>query len=697
MQNLTINGRYRILQQIGVGGFGLTYLAEDLHLPTRPKCVVKHLKPQINDAETMQLANRLFQQEAEILYRLGGHPNIPSLIAHFRENGEFYLVQEYIEGQTIAQEFAAGRRYNQKEMIQLIGQTLEILSFVHKQNVIHRDIKPANLIRRYSDDSIFLIDFGAVKQVNAFPNNSQNSTFSTLTIGSHGYMPTEQMAGKPNFSSDLYALGLVAIESLTGIKPLELKQNHNTGEHIWTHKAEVSPEVMHFVGKLVRYDFRQRYISATEALNSLNVIASKAGFFPPKNSLQAAPIAPRKIVSPNNQIVSTITLTPLVNVPSALTLVPAAKNIPDNLVPPTVIVPIENHQAFQPLQYFQNPQSLQINQPPSDISNGNSPMSKAAILIGVFLLFAGGLIFAARSVIKNMQPPDVLKTDGTYNPPNTERPMPESVSKVSGNSSMLYEEALKQAEEARIMEGNATTKPEWEQIGKKYKRAYGLLSSIDENNPYYQKAQEKISDYKQKSETAFQKSLTVVETPIVTSSNPTISNYETIPDSSSIKSTATPVLTKLNVSMPPKKTYSIYLSYNFFNGREIEQKIITAKDAIFTPTVEKQTQNKRDSGVVKIDIDGGSYSSAQLELKPIYGQKLTAGNYPGAQEYLWQSPTSYAVSFDKLHCFEKGIHSFTVNNIIYNELYSNISLIDATFVINCDSRKLMGRIHYDAR
>ena len=109
MQNPTINGRYRILQQIGVGGFGLTYLAEDLQLQTRPKTVVKHLRPQITDAETLELANRLFQQEAEILYRLGGHPNIPSLIAHFKENGEFFLVQEYIDGHTLDREFTGGK------------------------------------------------------------------------------------------------------------------------------------------------------------------------------------------------------------------------------------------------------------------------------------------------------------------------------------------------------------------------------------------------------------------------------------------------------------------------------------------------------------------------------------------------------------------------------------------------------------
>jgi hypothetical protein len=153
----------------------------------------------------------------------------------------------------------------------------------------------------------------------------------------------------------------------------------------------------------------------------------------------------------------------------------------------------------------------------------------------------------------------------------------------------------------------------------------------------------------------------------------------------------------LKITMPAKLSHKTYLSYNFTNGNNIEKKVITTDDALFTSSVEKQSENKRDSGVVRIRIEGGSYSSASLELKPVYGQSLTAGNYPGAQEYLWQSPTRYAVAFDKLHCFEKGNHSFTINSIVYDELYSNISLLDATFTINCDNRRLMGRIRYDAR
>lgn len=161
MENPTIANRYRILQKISEGGFGQTFLAEDLHLPTKPQCVVKQLKPQFTDAESVNVARRVFEQEANVLYRLSNHPNIPKLLAHFEEAGEFYLVQEFIEGLTLAQELAGGKRYAEKDALEFLKQTLETLAFVHSRGVIHRDIKPSNFIRRASDGKIFLIDFGA--------------------------------------------------------------------------------------------------------------------------------------------------------------------------------------------------------------------------------------------------------------------------------------------------------------------------------------------------------------------------------------------------------------------------------------------------------------------------------------------------------------------------------------------------------
>jgi len=152
----TLGGHYRITKLLGGGGFGETYLAEDLHLPNHPLRVVKQLKPVCTDPDELKIARRLFDTEVNILYKLGSHDQIPQLFAHFEEKQEFYLVQEYIEGHDLTHEIKAGKSLSETQVIQLLQDMLEVLEFVHKQGVIHRDIKPSNLMRRDSDNKIVL-------------------------------------------------------------------------------------------------------------------------------------------------------------------------------------------------------------------------------------------------------------------------------------------------------------------------------------------------------------------------------------------------------------------------------------------------------------------------------------------------------------------------------------------------------------
>ncbi|HEY9651402.1 MAG TPA: protein kinase, partial [Coleofasciculaceae cyanobacterium] len=160
-----LGGRYKIINQLAAGGFGQTFLAQDTHLPGEPQCVVKKLKPQTRDAENLLMARRLFDTEAQALYQLGNHSQIPRLLAHFEEEQEFYLVQEFIDGEPLTEELTGSKLWSQTEVIAMLMDILQVLEFVHQQQVIHRDIKPPNLIRRKSDGKIVLIDFGAVKQV----------------------------------------------------------------------------------------------------------------------------------------------------------------------------------------------------------------------------------------------------------------------------------------------------------------------------------------------------------------------------------------------------------------------------------------------------------------------------------------------------------------------------------------------------
>ncbi|PSB56073.1 serine/threonine protein kinase, partial [filamentous cyanobacterium CCP1] len=267
-----LGGRYQIVSYLGGGGFGQTYLAQDNHLPGQPRCVVKHLKPKLTDDESLAMAHRLFETEAQVLYRLSDFHQIPRLLAHFEENQEFYLVQEFIDGDNLSQELAPGNRFTEVQTIALLQEILAVLVYLHQHHVIHRDLKPSNLIRRRRDHRIVLIDFGAVKQLSTQIQTHGHST-RTIAIGSPGYMPSEQMAGKPRFCSDLYAVGMIGIQALTGLHPKSLPEDARTSEIIWRDRAEVSPRLGDILDKMVRYDFRERDQTALEVLADLNPLA----------------------------------------------------------------------------------------------------------------------------------------------------------------------------------------------------------------------------------------------------------------------------------------------------------------------------------------------------------------------------------------------------------------------------------------
>ena len=277
MLGITLSGRYKIVKHLGGGGFGQTYLAEDLQLPGSPICVVKQLQPKSTDPLTLQTAKRLFDREAQVLYKLGNHDQIPRLLAHLEQEQEFYLVQEYIEGHDLKQELQLGKRLSETQVIILCQELLNILEFVHQQDVIHRDIKPANIIRRKHDGKLVLIDFGAVKEVTTHSVNSEGHSSLTVAIGSPGYMPNEQLRGKPQFCSDIYAVGMLAIQALTGFLPSQLPEDAKTCEIIWRDKwhhntlpqqVRGNSELADVLDQMVRYDYRQRYQTATEALQA---------------------------------------------------------------------------------------------------------------------------------------------------------------------------------------------------------------------------------------------------------------------------------------------------------------------------------------------------------------------------------------------------------------------------------------------
>lgn len=267
-----LRDRYRIMEVIGAGGFGETYLAQDTLRPGHPVCVVKQLKIVSDNPKSHHLARRLFEAEAVVLGQLGEHNQIPRLLAYFEVQQTFYLVQEMIKGKLLRNILSRSRPLSQRAVAKMLIDLLPVISFVHSQNVIHRDIKPSNIIHRSSDDRYVLIDFGAVKTISNKLIDSNTHVTSTVGIGTQGYMPSEQSAGMPTVRSDIYALGITAIEALTGRPPHSLKRSDD-GEIIWSHTIEdISPDLSRIINTMVRYDFNKRYHSSEDVLTALKHI-----------------------------------------------------------------------------------------------------------------------------------------------------------------------------------------------------------------------------------------------------------------------------------------------------------------------------------------------------------------------------------------------------------------------------------------
>jgi serine/threonine-protein kinase len=273
-----LDRRYQVTQVLGAGGFGRTYLAQDTRRPGNPTCVVKQLKPVSTDPIFLETARRLFTSEAETLEQLGNHAQIPRLLAYFEEDQEFYLVQEFIEGHTLSQELQPGQRWEERGVIELLQEVLSVLEFVHNQGVIHRDIKPDNLIRRNSDNKLVLVDFGAVKQIRTQLATAYGQASATVAVGTPGYMPSEQARGQPRPNSDIYALGIIGIQALTGLMPVQFQEDLSTGEIIWEQLVPVSRGLAAIITRMVRYHFKDRYQSASEALQALGHLS---GHYPP--------------------------------------------------------------------------------------------------------------------------------------------------------------------------------------------------------------------------------------------------------------------------------------------------------------------------------------------------------------------------------------------------------------------------------
>lgn len=287
---LILRDRYLPIKLLGQGGFGAAFLAIDRDTPKMRQCVVKQFQPIGNSTEeVLEKARILFTQEASVLEEIGNeHQQIPNLFAFFtitvfslqpgQQDQFFYLAQEYIDGQTLEEELETEGKFSEIGITQILTEILPVLQFIHDKGIIHRDIKPSNIMR-HRDGRLFLLDFGAVKQVTNVPSGANIST----GIYSLGFAPPEQMAGNQVFpSTDLYALAVTLLTLLTGEEASKLFDSF-TNEWKWRTKIAINDRLADILDKMLLPAASKRFQSATEVLEAI---------FPPVPTV--SPTAPQQ-------------------------------------------------------------------------------------------------------------------------------------------------------------------------------------------------------------------------------------------------------------------------------------------------------------------------------------------------------------------------------------------------------------------
>ncbi|MGD1937521.1 MAG: tetratricopeptide repeat protein [Cyanophyceae cyanobacterium] len=218
-----LDRRYRIVEAQSSGTFGKTYLAADMRRPGYPQCIVRQFQFPSRNPKALQVVQLLFKKKAETLEKLGNHECIPQLLACFEQDTQLYFVEEYITGHPLGQELSPGQKLSDDFVIRLLYGVLTVLTYVHGNGVIHRNIRPANLVRRDSDGRLVLINFGLIQEISNPSPRAQPEAPKDTDISVLAYLSPEQRQGNPLYNSDLYAVGMICVQALTGWTAVELR------------------------------------------------------------------------------------------------------------------------------------------------------------------------------------------------------------------------------------------------------------------------------------------------------------------------------------------------------------------------------------------------------------------------------------------------------------------------------------------
>jgi len=263
-KNTLLNDRYEIKETLGRGGFATTYLAIDTE--TQQKCAIKCLSfRKIEEWKTLEL----FEREAKILKNLD-HPRIPDYIDFFtietEQDVEIYLVQEYVEGTSLAQFVREGKHFSEKEVVKIALKIIRILEYLHRLSppIIHRDIKPGNILLT-PNKQVYLIDFGSVRD-KMLVDQTKSGGVPTI-VGTYGYMAIEQFEGRALPASDIYSLGMTLIYLLAHKEPVEIEKKGLDLD--FRPHVNISDDFARALKKMIAPDNTKRYQTASELKQDL--------------------------------------------------------------------------------------------------------------------------------------------------------------------------------------------------------------------------------------------------------------------------------------------------------------------------------------------------------------------------------------------------------------------------------------------
>ena len=271
MNNTRIVGRrYQLIEELGKNSWSRTYLAQDIAVPNSPHCVVQEFQIEVGEQVFRQDVQTRYANETYLWQKLAFDPQIPHILACFEEDNILYLVREYIPGQNLARRLEQEGLLNDSEVIRLLRDVLTSLSAIHQQGVIHHDLKPSNLIVRQQDGRVSIIGFSAIKAISD-PTIVRHKT-SDLTELANEYYPSNVSGIGINPSRDIYALGAIAIEALTGQKPRQIPPHFPAKTVLARANCQISFKLVGIIEGMMSLDPANNYTSVEEVIRELDTV-----------------------------------------------------------------------------------------------------------------------------------------------------------------------------------------------------------------------------------------------------------------------------------------------------------------------------------------------------------------------------------------------------------------------------------------